>query len=125
MVQSDRTITNFYDPSTYCYTSKLLINLRNKTEADTGSYVAKLKNHEELGFHLFVPSKCEFIKSFLFPSLYCIYLCPFKAGKRNLLGSEGTTLNVTVSARDTSIIVPCLVANDVQQLTLSKEQKVS
>ncbi len=56
LVQSDRAMSNFYDPSTYCYTSKLLINLRSKNyDTDTGSYVAKFGD-KTLRFYLFVPS---------------------------------------------------------------------
>lgn len=56
-VQSDRAMTNFYDPSTFCYTSKLLINLRSKnSEMDTGTYVAKFGD-KTLSFNLFVPSE--------------------------------------------------------------------
>lgn len=57
-IQNDRLISNFYDPSTYCHISKLLINLRHKNSSqDTGCFIARIGSAEKnLKFCLFVPN---------------------------------------------------------------------
>lgn len=60
LVQLDRHAPEFFDSSTYCYTSKLLLNLKHRERNnDTGRYIARNKNQHHIfsSFYLFVPSK--------------------------------------------------------------------
>ncbi|ODM97764.1 Vascular endothelial growth factor receptor 3 [Orchesella cincta] len=99
LIQSDRQVLDFYDSSTYCYSSRLLLNLRHKTPNDTGRYVVKQKHEsrEIASFYLFVPTENP----------------PY-------LLRSGSTVNVTVQENSKTFYVPCLVNNPDVKVELQR-----
>ncbi|CAL8113898.1 unnamed protein product [Orchesella dallaii] len=99
LIQSDRQVLDFYDSSTYCYSSRLLLNLRHKTPNDTGRYIVKHKHEsrEIASFYIFVPSENS----------------PY-------LLRSGSSVNVTVPENSKTFYVPCLVNDPSVQVELQQ-----